>query len=261
MLLARRSPGATSAASASAKLWPPILATWGAGAASGTHAHHALHLALCRDGSLRVRSDRAGQTAAGVLTAPDAPHAIDARGAEVLLVFVEPESDLGLRLVAELDGPLRLFSPGERDAMCATLAGELSHPRVAAWIGPTVAQLSGSPMPIRRIHPRVRKVLRALHAEQADVSLAALADVAGLSPGRFMHAFTESLGIPIRPYLLWLKLQRAASAIAQGAPLARAAAEAGFTDAAHMTRTFRRMLGTTPSEIRRRSQLVQDPEG
>jgi hypothetical protein len=51
-------------------------------------------------------------------------------------------------------------------------------------------------------------------------SLEALAGEVGLSPGRRMHVFTESIGIPLRPYVAWLKLQRAAAAIASGQPLA-----------------------------------------
>ncbi|HEX4462935.1 MAG TPA: helix-turn-helix domain-containing protein, partial [Polyangia bacterium] len=115
-----------------------------------------------------------------------------------------------------------------------------------------VALLGGEPSAARPIHPRVRRILRRLREQSAidDVSLAALSDSAGLSPGRLMHVFTESVGIPLRPYVLWLKLQRAAAAIAGRLPLARAASAAGFADAAHMSRTFRRMLGLSPSALR-----------
>jgi AraC-like DNA-binding protein len=54
----------------------------------------------------------------------------------------------------------------------------------------------------------------------------------------------------LRPYIAWLRLQRAAAAIAAGMPLAHAATEAGFADAAHMSRSFRRMLGISPSSLR-----------
>jgi AraC-like DNA-binding protein len=69
-----------------------------------------------------------------------------------------------------------------------------------------------------------------------------------------MHVFTESLGIPLRPYLRWLRFQRAATAIVAGMPLTRAAVEAGFSDAAHMTRTFKQMFGLAPSALQRRSR-------
>jgi AraC-like DNA-binding protein len=71
-----------------------------------------------------------------------------------------------------------------------------------------------------------------------------------------MHAFTESLGIALRPYILWLRVQRACRELANGASVTEAALRAGFADAAHLSRTFRRMLGTTPREIAARRQVA-----
>ncbi|HKA90274.1 MAG TPA: helix-turn-helix domain-containing protein [Haliangiales bacterium] len=50
---------------------------------------------------------------------------------------------------------------------------------------------------------------------------------------------------------MWLKLQRAATLLVGGGALAGAAAGAGFADASHMTRTFRRMFGLTPGALAR----------
>lgn len=79
-------------------------------------------------------------------------------------------------------------------------------------------------------HPAIRRVLRHLRDAEPDaqVSLGALAAMARLSPSRFMHAFTQDVGIPLRPYLRWLRLERAASAMAGGAALSEAAHAAGF---------------------------------
>jgi transcriptional regulator GlxA family with amidase domain len=104
----------------------------------------------------------------------------------------------------------------------------------------------------RAIHPRVRKVLAVLRAAGVNdaTSLEALAGLVRLSPSRLMHVFTESVGIPLRPYLAWLRLQRAAMAIVNGLPMGDAAHAAGFADSAHMSRTFKRMLGVAPSMLR-----------
>ncbi|MFP2908275.1 AraC family transcriptional regulator, partial [Pyxidicoccus sp. 3LFB2] len=92
-------------------VWPAALAMWGPGDQSTKHAHHAMHLLLCREGTLSVRAQgmKAAEQAAGVLVGPDVSHSLDARGTEVLLLFIEPESDDGLRLGASLEGPVRLF--------------------------------------------------------------------------------------------------------------------------------------------------------
>jgi AraC-like DNA-binding protein len=192
--------------------------------------------------------------AAGVLTAPDAAHAIDARGTDVLLVFLDPESDVGRALRSVTAGPLRLIDARERRLL---LEGadpvEMMQRGGVRWTEQAVAALGGpardEPRPI---HPRVRRLLRALRTlpPDSDTSLEALAAIVQLSPGRLMHVFSESIGMPLRPYLAWLKLQRAAVAIARDKPLTEAALVAGFADAAHMTRTFRAMFGVTPSALR-----------
>jgi len=239
--------------------WPPLLASRGPGAKSRRHAHHAMHVLLCATGSLRVRAGRGVVgPAAGVLTGPDVAHEIDARGADVLIVFIDPESDAGQTLRAALPGPVRLVTPAERDALLAgARADEIMRSGGADWIGRAVDLLgSWSLAPRPPMHPRVRKLLRLLpsFSAESDTSLAALAAAVGLSPSRLMHVFTESIGLPLRPYLAWLRLQRAAGAIVGGVPFGEAATNAGFADAAHMSRTFRRMFGISPSELRAASQ-------
>jgi AraC-like DNA-binding protein len=236
-------------------LWPPLLATRGSGSSSGLHAHHAMHIVLAEDSELRVRSrDGEERRAAGVVTPPDVPHAIDARGIDVVLVFLEPESDAGGSLLAVLGGAVRYLDDRERRALLEGADPEaLMGSAGAEWSRRAVALLGGAAVAEKRVvHPRVKKLLAQLRAlpPDGDTSLETLAEAVGLSPGRLMHAFTESIGVPLRPYLQWLKLQRAAGAIVSGESLSAAAHAAGFADAAHMSRTFRKTLGTAPSALR-----------
>jgi AraC-like DNA-binding protein len=90
------------------------------------------------------------------------------------------------------------------------------------------------------------------------VSLDPVAASVGLSPSRFLHLFTTSVGVPLRPYALWLRLQCRARELAGGKSVADAAHAAGFSDAAHFTRTFRRMIGATPRQVLQRGLAVRD---
>lgn len=236
--------------------WPVALTARGPGMRAGFHAHQALHLVLAFGGELRVRTTADGewQSAPGVLTAPDTPHAIDAVGLNVLVVFLAPDSHAAATFGPALEEPVRLVSVAERDAI---LAGEGTRsgarPGSDEWIERAARALRVSaPSRQRVMHPRIRALLRDLRVQGRDeaTSLQALADRVGLSPGRLMHVFTESVGIPLRPYLGWLRVQRAARAIVRGSSLTDSAHLAGFSDAAHMTRTFRRMMGVTPSVLR-----------
>jgi AraC-like DNA-binding protein len=247
-------------------IWPPVLATRGPGFPSALHSHHSLHFVFSIDGELRVRTSRLGRwsTAAGVLTSADAPHSIDSSDAEVMLVFLDPESDAGLTFRPLLDRPIRLLSSPERSALVENVVPRaLLASGAEDWVR-NAARILGVPLLAsqRRIHPRVRKLLRMLRSSGVGEasSLDALSRSVGLSPSRLMHVFTESVGIPLRPYLSWLRVQRAAIAIVNGTPLGEAAHTAGFADASHMTRTFRRMLGAAPSNLRPMSCSPRHPD-
>jgi len=64
------------------------------------------------------------------------------------------------------------------------------------------------------------------------------------------------MGTPLRPYVRWLRLQHAARELVSGRSVTQAAHVAGFADAAHLTRTFRRMLGATPRVLIRRTSSM-----
>jgi AraC-like DNA-binding protein len=109
-----------------------------------------------------------------------------------------------------------------------------------------------------KLHPAVRRVLRIIREEigtRDEFPLEEMALAGGLSPSRFMHVFTTSVGVPLRPYILWRRLQMACGELMRGASIADAAQRAGFSDAAHLGRTLRRMMGMTPGELlQRRAQ-------
>jgi len=76
-----------------------------------------------------------------------------------------------------------------------------------------------------------------------------LSEAVFLSEGRFGHLFREEIGVPMRRYLLWSRLMDALEHIVQGERFTFAAHEAGFSDAAHLSRTFRQMFGISLSEM------------
>jgi AraC-like DNA-binding protein len=113
------------------------------------------------------------------------------------------------------------------------------------------------PTPI--LDPRVvraRELLRSAPIHR--LTLGDLAAAVSLSPSRLAHLLRAHLGLPVRRYLLWLRLRDALREIAGGATITCAAHAAGFADAPHLDRTFRRMLGFTPSAALRVSRFVQD---
>ena len=85
------------------------------------------------------------------------------------------------------------------------------------------------------------------HLDEA-VSLLALAEQANVSPFHFARQFRATVGMPPHQFVLRQRVQKALRLIKAGKlPLAQVAVESGFHDQPHLTRAFRKVLGTTPA--------------
>jgi AraC-like DNA-binding protein len=247
-------------------VWPAAMIVWGPGFRSVAHHHHCVQLMVTLHGEMRVRGGPGQRwTKCGAaLVRPDAVHEFDAPGGTVVIGFIDAESEIGAALSERITGDIARL-PGHEVARWRAMLGTAPNKQsVERWLTRCLVRGKG----VVTIHPGVRRVLAHFRRQQGlldDSSLKALARIAGLSPSRFMHVFTESIGVPVRQYVLWLRLQRAACDLTNGASVTGAAHTAGFSDAAHLTRTFRRMLGTTPTDIALRSRLSHgvalDPGG
>jgi AraC-like DNA-binding protein len=246
---------------ASAFAWPAALFLWGPGSWTDLHRHHCVQLVMASSATLRFRQRRRQRwtTCGAVLVRADAWHEVDARGTDVMIGFVDPESDLGAALAAGTESHVAPIPAGTVAKWRAQLGKptSLTAARVEPWVTQTLLRERRPPS----IDHRVKRVLRALPgklAEAEPVSLGAVAASVRLSPSRFLHVFTTSVGVPLRPYVLWLRLQCGARELARGTSVADAAYAAGFSDAAHFTRMFRRMIGATPRQVLRRGFAARD---
>ncbi|MGH2484638.1 MAG: AraC family transcriptional regulator [Ktedonobacterales bacterium] len=103
--------------------------------------------------------------------------------------------------------------------------------------------------PLTRESSDVRRLRDYLdeHANVA-VTLADLADLAGMSAFHTLRVFTRATGMPPHAYLTQRRVAHARALLAQRVPLARVAAVAGFYDQSHLTRHFKRIVGVTPGQ-------------
>ena len=91
----------------------------------------------------------------------------------------------------------------------------------------------------------VREHLRVHLAER--VTLAELAAIDGINAQHLAHMFTAAFGVAPDDYQILLRVNAARALLTAGASIAGAAAQVGFTDAAQLTRHFRRAFAVTPA--------------
>jgi AraC family transcriptional regulator len=84
-----------------------------------------------------------------------------------------------------------------------------------------------------------------------NITLADLAGLVQLSVFHFLRKFRTEFGCPPHAYVMRRRIEHAKRQLARrDIPLKIVAANCGFSDQSHMTRLFRRLLGTTPAEYR-----------
>jgi AraC family transcriptional regulator len=84
----------------------------------------------------------------------------------------------------------------------------------------------------------------------AHVTLAALAEEAGVHPVHLATTFRRCFGRTVATYVRELRLELACRLLGSGAPLADIALAAGFSDQSHFGRKFKQAIGVTPAVYR-----------
>jgi AraC-like DNA-binding protein len=93
----------------------------------------------------------------------------------------------------------------------------------------------------------VEKARSYLHAHyHQDISLDELAKVVNLNRAYLIRAFKKTVGLPPHAYLTQLRLSEAKKQLSKNIPIAQVAANTGFADQSHFSRTFKQTYGMTP---------------
>lgn len=221
------------------------------------HEHHAIQITLALEGTFRIRTpgDDDWVTHTAAIIPPHLPHALSGDGAGLATTFVEPEASDGQVLLERfgLHAAARMPSDlAERAAATFRSArGDwLQEAPLVAAAHEAVRILTGGARPRIVVDERIGQAI-SLIRDRLDRPMLQeeIAEAVFLSPSRFRHLFVEQTGMAFRPYVLWLRLHRALEAYTSGSTLTTAAHAAGFSDLAHLSRTFRRMFGVTPAML------------
>jgi transcriptional regulator GlxA family with amidase domain len=151
-------------------------------------------------------------------------------GMDLALALVE--DDLGAEVAMEVARRLVLFArrPGGQAQFSVQLAAQAARPG-----------------PVRDLQAWIAEHL------DADLSAAALAGRAHMSPRTLARAFAREAGMTPGAYVEAVRVERARSEIEAGrGPLARVARACGFGTTETMRRAFHRRLGVAPADYRTR---------
>lgn len=208
-----------------------------------SHRHISASLLVGLDRPFRLAVDGEWRETRAAIVAPDVPQALEPGEARIWSVQLDPDSVYWRSLksvtagMASTDLSLTgvdLPDPGETG--CEAMAGALAK---------VISRSGHAPV---ALDDRIAAICGKLRAELPErLELNSLAQSVGLSSSRLTHLFRQETGVPLRRFLLHLKINRALAFWEPGISVSRLATEAGFYDQPHLVRTARDMFDALPS--------------
>ncbi|MBU0795313.1 MAG: helix-turn-helix domain-containing protein [Polycyclovorans sp.] len=213
------------------------------------HAHHAVQILLANTPQAVWTPSGGGQRYLGVVIGADIVHRLEPTTEPVTLLYLEPHSVLGRRSQHSLRDGLGVLDAAQVRAARHALGEAPDNAAISALVEAIVSN-DARTQALTKHDAAIERLIDALPQTLPDgLSATHLAAQVGLSKSRFLHRFRDHTGIPLRPYLRWRRLLLAMTQVFAGHSLTSASVAAGFADAAHFTRTFRRHFGIAPKAL------------
>lgn len=145
-----------------------------------------------------------------------------------------------------------LWAEAEAGYPTGRIFGESLGAAMASCLLQRYSARSKAVVPGGQLPPRVWKQVHDFieaHLED-DISLQALADIAGLSPFYFARCFKATAGAAPHQFIVARRVEKARQLLLHSSlPISQIAAQCGFSDQSHLNRHMKRMLGITPASI------------
>jgi AraC-like DNA-binding protein len=202
------------------------------------------------DSGWTVEGERFGSFAGGIYARPvRVRHEGTSRGVQfdveppaARALLGVPAGELGHRVVGLED-----LLGREAALLAERLAGAASaKERFALLDAALLRRLDAARQPVR---PDVARAWTLLRATGGRMRVGALADALGCSPRHLGNAFAAEVGVPPKTAARLIRFEAARARVAD-VPLARLAADHGFSDQAHLSREFRELGGAPPTAFR-----------
>ena len=157
----------------------------------------------------------------------------------------------------------RLVTALHAEARAGAPTGGLFGQSISTALAVYLAQRYSSFPPALRRHrggmpaTRLNRVLEYIAAKlHEELSLAALAEIAGMNLYYFSRLFKQSTGLSPHRYVLEQRIRRAQQFLSNSdMTILEASVRTGFADQGHFTKVFRRFVGVLPTEYRAKSRL------
>ncbi|MCW7468855.1 helix-turn-helix transcriptional regulator [Leptospira kanakyensis] len=217
------------------------------------HSHYAATLAISLEKEIMIETELGKQFYRVALVGPNTHHRTISPGVEMVALLIDPETyefgsiskHISSGEVKHLD--IQNFLP-LMDSLKALYYGDLNDTEATKLQLSLLRTVYPFDTLETNIDPRIQKIAQKIRMEIPNsIRMKEIGKDFSISEDRLIRLFKENLGIPLRRYLLWVRILRAVKELKAGNNLTDAAHAAGFSDSAHFSRTFKENFGFIPS--------------
>jgi AraC-like DNA-binding protein len=236
------------------KVYRDLTIFYGYGLSKKIHTNHCAKLIIAEE-PFSVSHGHQTIEATGAIIRSDVSHSVRSEGGLNISIYIDPESDIGKEIndIFKKDKILKLKDEVVKDLLLFfryPLESHFTELEVKNVLIKTLLNRDTLQEEHKTIDERIQSVITHIKSsENYSISFAELLSICSLSESRLIHLFKKETGITIRRYILWCRLQKSLRAMASGSSIKQSAQLAGFTDAAHLNRTFVSMYGVNPSSM------------
>lgn len=186
------------------------------------------------------------------------PHSMINLKGHYLSFLIDPLSALGRKLKPILlDNGGRLTIKYDKDKF-KKIFNNNSGDDLYSLSDKIINYLTGESPRELKLDSRIRKALKLINiSDKKNIHADEIYREAGLSESHFHLLFKKEVGLTFRKYILWKKLKKATVSILNGNDFTTAAHNGGFSDSAHLSRTFKENTGVSLSVLFKNKRFIQ----
>lgn len=220
------------------------------------HTHHALELIFGIGATFDFQvGNQYFHNIDSILVYPDVQHQFLGEDQTYLFIFLEPELLQSQQIIKQTN-----LSTLKALSLPISITAPVLGSRILDFsFFNTLPGLCISDERVLVSEPRIKACLEFIKMNiwDGELRLKNIANQVFLSESRLAHLFKQEIGLPVRRYILWCRMQAALMRLRQGQNLSQSSYAAGFSDTGHFSRSFATMFGVTPSSVFKSSKVSQ----
>ncbi len=223
------------------------------------HSHCVLQAFLSLDAPLSVTVGNKKVSGKCIIVNKNVRHSFSCENKIRLSILIEPCSAFAKELLKRFDGDYLIFNDESEDVRhkAAALLDTDDKQRYIEFIR-AFKEYAGIKNDADVSDERITQLLELLqNCDCYDHTIDGFAKSVSLSSSRLSHLFREQIGVPLKSYIQFHQLEKAFTALLNGANITDAAMCAGFDSPSHFAATVKKWMGMSAGTSIKDSEFLK----